>query len=273
MRDHEAKLLIHSLPGLYLRYSHTFSLMVRYVGLYSVSIRSIFPTEIYCVVMLNNLPSFTNIHESYDIKGSSIGRYSSVDVPEKRLKALKDLDFESFYPRGIRIPGEIYRCLKATIENDTFELRKMMITDFSLMLGVHHLDEYLQDKENINGNLKPQLGLSSFMAAISIDRPALESDNNNHLDQTDEKMIPTDPKLIDKFIMKPLRLIACAQDDTFHDSSITSSLCGIPGLTHDGRRVLLYPTFIDCLQSFDNFKRVQHAIQNIRDPKRGAEYR
>ena len=48
---------------------------------------------------------------------------------------------------------------------------------------------------------------------------------------------------------------------------------GIPGLTHDGHRVLLYPALIDCLQTFDYFKRVQHTLQNLRDPKRGAEYR
>jgi hypothetical protein len=48
---------------------------------------------------------------------------------------------------------------------------------------------------------------------------------------------------------------------------------GIPGVTHDGRRVLLYPAFIDCLQTYDNFKHIQHVIQNIRDPKRSAKYR
>jgi hypothetical protein len=241
MRDHEAKLLIRSLSGLYLRYSHRFSIMARYVGLYSVSIRSIFPTEIYCVVMLNNLPSFANIHEIYDLKGSSIGRYASVDLPEKRLKSLKDLDFESFYPRGIRLSHGIYRNLRATIENDALELRKMMITDFSLMLGVHHLDEYLDHKENINESLKshpkPQLGLSSFMSVISVDRAVLESDADDN--QTDKQITPTDPKLIDKFIMKPLRLIACLDETTFQSSSIASLLLGESGCFHSSIRVYI----------------------------------
>jgi putative lipase involved disintegration of autophagic bodies len=73
--------------------------------------------------MLNNLPSILDIHEIYDLKGSTVGRYASIDVPSKRLKALKDLDFESFYPYGIRIPHEIYRRLKLTIESDIYELR------------------------------------------------------------------------------------------------------------------------------------------------------
>lgn len=251
--------------------------MTRYVGLYSVSMRSIFPSDIYCVVMLNNLPSAMDIHEIYDIKGSSVGRQSSVDLPSKRLKALKDLDFELFYPRGIRIPQEIYRRLRITIENDIFELRKLMITDFSLMLGVYQLDEYSHDKENTNGSIrqpqpKPQLGISSLFAATNIDRTALEPNTNVTQTNTKQNNL-SKTKLISKFIMKPLHLITCPQEDTFNDNFMANSFLGIPGVTEKGHRVLLYPAFIDCLQSFDNFKRMQHAIQNIRDPKRGAEYR
>jgi len=179
--------------------------------------------------MLNNLPSFADIHEIYDLKGSSIGRQASIDRPLKRLKALKDLDFEAYYPRGIRIPHEIYQRLKTTIENDMFELRKMMITDFSLVLGVYQLDEYLQDKESTDGNLKiqskPQLGLSSLFTATNIDRTIFESNNDNH-DQTNEKENFSDPKLIKKFIMKPLHLITCPQEDTFNDNTMASSLLG-----------------------------------------------
>ncbi|CAF0916527.1 unnamed protein product [Adineta ricciae] len=273
LRDHEAKLLLQTLSGLYLRYSHTCSLMTRYVGLYSVNIRSIFSSEIYCVVMLNNLPSVLDVHEVYDLKGSSVGRFSSIDLPLKRLKALKDLDFESFYPYGIRLPHEIYRRLRLTLENDIFDLRKMMITDYSLMLGIHHLDDYHRDNENGDGQskvkLRPQLGISSFLAAINIDRAAIESPNPEEKNETDNE---SNEKFITKFIMKPLHLIACPQEDTFTGNTMASSLLGIPGLTHDGHRVLLYPALIDCLQTFDYFKRVQHTLQNLRDPKRGAEY-
>lgn len=230
MRDHEAKLLIQSLPGLYLRYSSTSSLMTRYIGLYSVSMRSIFPTEIFCVVMLNNLPSCANVHEIYDLKGSSVGRQARIDHPSKRLKSLKDLDWQFFYPRGIRLPREIYRRLRIVIEKDIFELRKMMITDFSLILGIHQLDEYTDDKENSMNSTrvtpKPQLGLSALMAAHSFDRSMLRMED----DQSDEKtesIRPTDPKTIQRFIMKPLHLIACPMEDTFHDHSIASLLLGL----------------------------------------------
>ncbi|CAF1015264.1 unnamed protein product [Adineta steineri] len=273
LREHEAKLLIQILSGLYLRYCHTSSLMTRYVGLYSVNVRSTFQSEIYCAVMLNNLPSVLDIHEIYDLKGSSIGRYSSVDLPSRRLKALKDLDFESFYPYGIRLPHEIYRRLRMTLENDICDLRKMMITDFSLMLGVYQLDQNFQDKENSDGSLrlqpKPQLGISSLFAATNIDRTVIKM---NGSEETNNKTNGTDTNFIRKFIMKPLHLIACPQEDTFTDNTMATTLLGIPGVTHDGHRVLLYPAFIDCLQTFDNFKRMQHAIQNFRDPKRGSEY-
>lgn len=241
MRDHEAKLLIQSLPGLYLRYSSTSSLMTRYIGLYSVSMRSILPTEIFCVVMLNNLPSFANIHEIYDIKGSSVGRQARIDQPSKRLKSLKDLDWQFFYPYGIRLPREIYRRLRIVMEKDIFELRKMMITDFSLILGIHHLDEQTDEKENSVDNVrpkpKPQLGLSALMAAHSFDRSSLKLEEES----SDEKIEPTrpvDPKSLQKFIMKPLHLIACPMEDTFHDNSMSSLLLGLHESRFDIQHIL-----------------------------------
>ncbi|CAF3415746.1 unnamed protein product [Rotaria sp. Silwood1] len=273
VRDHEAKLLIRILSGLYLYYSHTPSLMTRYVGLYSVNMGSKLASEIYCIVMLNNLPSFLDINEIYDLKGSKFGRYSSVDLPVKRLKALKDLDFELFYPYGIRIPHDIYRRLRLTLESDICELRKMMITDFSLILGVYQLDEHIQNKKNNEQTLKlrpkPQLGLSALFAATNIDRTLFESSKVNGTNKTENI---SNTKLINKFIMKPLHLIACPQEDTFSDDTMATAFLGIPGVTHDGKRVLLYPAIIDCLQTFDNFKRMQHTIQNIRDRKRSSEY-
>lgn len=227
LRDHEAKLLLQTLPGLFLRYSHSSSLMTRYVGLYSVNIRSIFSSEIHCVVMLNNLPSIVDIHELYDLKGSSIGRHSSVDLPVKRLKALKDRDLEVFYPFGIRLPHEIYRRLRITLESDIFELRKMMITDFSLMLGIYHLDEQFHNKQSDEGAVKvqprPQLGISSFLAAMNVDRAALESRDSEERAKPDSDLTA---RSIRKFIMKPLHLIACPQEDTFPDCSTASSLLG-----------------------------------------------
>ncbi|CAM2715599.1 unnamed protein product [Rotaria socialis] len=271
LRDHEAKYLMRILSGLCMRYTHTSSLMTRYVGLYSVNIHSTLSSEIYCVVMLNNLPSALNVHEIYDLKGSSVGRYSSINLPSKRLKALKDLDFESFYPDGIYIPHNIYRKLRLTLESDIYELRKLMITDFSLMLGIHQLDEYTEDKEPTRkiSKPKPQLGISAFFAAISIDRNDIKSSDH---DETNKTLKCTNAKSIEKFIMKPLHLIACAHEDTFNDKEIAGSVLGIPGVTHDGRRVLLYPALIDCLQTYDNFKHMQHTMQNLRDPKRGSEY-
>ena len=179
------------------------------------------------MVMLNNLPSIVNVHEVYDMKGSNIGRHSSIDLPLKRLKALKDRDFEAFYPYGIRLPREVYRRLRLTLQSDIFELRKMMITDFSLMLGIYHLDEHVHHEENDEGTVKPrlqpQLGISSFLAAVNVNRAALESNDSEERIEPDVEL---NARSIRKFIMKPLHLIACPQEDTFSENTIASSLLG-----------------------------------------------
>jgi hypothetical protein len=195
--------------------------MTRYVGLYSVNIRSKFPSEIYCVLMLNNLPSILDIHEIHDLKGSIVGRTSSIDLPLRRIKALKDLDFESFYPNGIRIPHEIYQRLKSTLKSDIFQLKKMRITDFSLMLGIHQLDEYSENNTNLQSQPKPQLGISSLFAATNLDQTILQSINPK---ESTEQLDTSKLNVIKKFIMKPLHLIACPQAITFEYSCLTNSL-------------------------------------------------
>jgi hypothetical protein len=228
LRAHEAKLLMQSLTGFYLRYAHMSSLITRYVGLYSVQTHSTLSSDIYCVVMLNNLPSFLDIHEIYDLKGSSVGRQSTIDQPMRRLKALKDLDFEFFYPEGIRIPHVIYQQLRRTIENDLDELRKIMITDFSLMLGVHHLDDCAYKRESIDGEsrleIRPQLGLSSLFAATSIN-PVLTTLSNDD-EMTSQRTKISYEKLMESFSMKPLHLIACQQDETFQTNNVAKTLLG-----------------------------------------------
>lgn len=127
------------LPGLHLHYSVNSTLLTRYIGLYSIRIHSIFPSEIYCVLMLNNLPSVLDLDEIYDLKGF-IAWQSSTSLPIGRLKVLNDLEFLSSYPRGIRIPHEIHRSLKTTMESDLFQLKKLKITEYSLILGIDRLE-------------------------------------------------------------------------------------------------------------------------------------
>ena len=177
--------------------------------------------------MLNSLPSFLDIHEVhvYDLKGSSIGRLSSIDLPLKRIKALKDIDFETSYRHGIRIPHDIYQTLKLEIESDVSELRKMMITDFSLMLGIYQLDEDFSDKDHnkIIAKLqsKPQSGIRALFEAISVDRKGIRSDLPDEAYQTENI---SNTELANKFIMKPLHLIGCPQAKTFSDNNKAISL-------------------------------------------------
>jgi hypothetical protein len=91
------------------------------------------------------------------------------------------------------------------------------------MLGVYQLDEYLQENGNDRGISKPQLGISSLFAATNIDRTAIESNDSN---EGNEKVCFSKSKLIKKFIMKPLHLIACPQENTFNDNTMATSLLG-----------------------------------------------
>ncbi|CAF1289827.1 unnamed protein product [Didymodactylos carnosus] len=288
LRNHEAKYLIQILNELHLRYSQIPTLMTRYVGCYSIRIGTLFTTEIYIVVMVNNLPTVNDVHEIYDLKGSTVGRLSTVALPEKRLKALKDLDFESFYPKGIRIPSDIYHSLKSALQSDIKELKKMNITDYSLMLGIHHLDYEHRD----NNVKRSELGISTLFFTTNIRNPVKDvskSSSQTQLTKTvsttttvEETVILTssasskndnDSLKMENFLMKPLKLIQSMIAPTFDDVPAAKQLLAIPGVTEKGHRVLLYVAFIDILQTYDNVKQFQHMLQNLRDRERKSQYR
>lgn len=178
--------------------------------------------------MLNNLPSFTEIDQLYDLKGSSVNRSSSIGFAAQRLKALKDEDFRRFYPYGIRIPHLIYRRLRSTLESDISELRKMMITDFSLMLGIYHLDKLGGDAEQSEEAVRqiashPQLGASAIFQIAHVDRAVIQTLSGEL--NPPEIVVPND-KLISRFTMKPLHLITCPQEETFTTDAKATSLLG-----------------------------------------------
>ncbi|CAF0920356.1 unnamed protein product [Didymodactylos carnosus] len=284
LRNHEAKYLIQILRGLYSRYTQLSTLMTRYIGCYSIRIGALFTTEIYIVIMVNNLPSVVDVHEVYDLKGSTMGRLSSIDLPEKRLKALKDLDFEAYYPHGIRIPTEIYHSLRRVLQSDGEELRKLNITDYSLMLGIHHIDYEYKD----NHIRRPELGLSTLFLATQFATlnkhtspktppsptvlTTLVTGTTNGIKTLKLKEKKSDSLKMEKFLMKPLKLIHLPKAQTFDDILIAKQLLAIPGVTEKGHRVLLYMVFIDILQTYDNFKYFQYMFQNLRDREHANQY-
>merc|ERR1719186_2421493 len=53
----------------------------------------------------------------------------------------KDLDFMEMYPEGILLQSDLYNNLIDTIERDCRALESLKIMDYSLLLGIHNVDQ------------------------------------------------------------------------------------------------------------------------------------
>lgn len=87
------------------------------------------------LVVMNNLrPSGLSVHETYDLKGSTVGRWAS--EAEKASPAgcvLKDLDFK----HALHVSPCDYTLIRQQLEADSAFLRQQGIVDYSLLSMLH----------------------------------------------------------------------------------------------------------------------------------------
>ncbi|KAJ3247460.1 Phosphatidylinositol-4-phosphate 5-kinase [Chytriomyces hyalinus] len=113
------------------------TLLSRIFGLHRVKLPG--NKKIHFVVMGNVFPPNKDIHETYDLKGSTVGRLT----PEEKVKksagtVLKDLNWVN-RERKLFL-GPIKReALVSQMEKDVAFLARMNIMDYSLLIGIHDL--------------------------------------------------------------------------------------------------------------------------------------
>lgn len=94
--------------------------------------------KIYFVVMGNIFPPHKDIHETYDLKGSSLGRFiTPEESSNKHLATLKDLNWLQL-KRKLKLGPEKATMLMNQLKADCMFLSKMRIMDYSLLVGIHY---------------------------------------------------------------------------------------------------------------------------------------
>ncbi|KAB8360629.1 hypothetical protein FH972_024367 [Carpinus fangiana] len=124
------------------------TLLSQFYGLHRVKIP--YGRKIHFVVMNNLFPPHRDIHMTFDLKGSTVGRDFKEEELETHPRAtLKDLNW---LRRGMRLelgPTKKEAFVKQ-MERDVALLKRLKIMDYSLLIGIHDLtkgnDENLRDK-------------------------------------------------------------------------------------------------------------------------------
>ena len=141
----EGEFLQKLLPGYYMNLNQNpRTLLPKFFGLYCFQCNS---KNVRLCVMNNLLPSYVRMHLKYDLKGSTYKRRASKAEKKKKSPTYKDLDFMEHHPNGILLEADTYNALIKTIQRDCRVLESFKIMDYSLLVGVHNLDQALKDKQ------------------------------------------------------------------------------------------------------------------------------
>ncbi|XP_036384960.1 phosphatidylinositol 4-phosphate 5-kinase type-1 beta-like [Megalops cyprinoides] len=215
----EAEFLQKLLPGYYMNLNQNpRTLLPKFYGLYCVQSGGV---NTRLVVMNNVLPRAMKMHYKYDLKGSTYKRRASRKEREKSSPTYKDLDFQEQH-EGLLFDAETYNALMKTLQRDCRVLESFKIMDYSLLLGIHVLDQSSQDGEaGQGGGDSRRAGPQKVLYST-----ALES-------------IQGDGKAAD----------ALTPD---------TAMGGIPA-KHKDEKLLIFLGIIDILQSYRFIKKLEHS--------------
>ncbi|KAM5230381.1 phosphatidylinositol 4-phosphate 5-kinase type-1 gamma isoform 9-T11 [Hipposideros larvatus] len=141
----EAEFLQKLLPGYYMNLNQNpRTLLPKFYGLYCVQSGG---KNIRVVVMNNILPRVVKMHLKFDLKGSTYKRRASKKEREKSIPTYKDLDFIQDMPEGLLLDADTFSALVKTLQRDCLVLESFKIMDYSLLLGVHNIDQQERERQ------------------------------------------------------------------------------------------------------------------------------
>ncbi|KAF6727920.1 Phosphatidylinositol 4-phosphate 5-kinase type-1 gamma [Oryzias melastigma] len=219
----EAEFLQKLLPGYYMNLNQNpRTLLPKFFGLYCVQSGG---KNIRVVVMNNVLPRVVRMHLKYDLKGSTYKRRASKKEREKARPTFKDLDFMQDIPDGLMLDQDTYNALVKTLQRDCLVLESFKIMDYSLLLGVHNMDQADRERQ-------------------------MEGSQGD----SDEKKPMAQQKALYSTAMESIQGGAACGGSIDTDDTMG----GIPAVNGKGERLLLYIGIIDILQSYRLIKKLEH---------------
>ncbi|KAF4519100.1 hypothetical protein B566_EDAN010522 [Ephemera danica] len=213
------------------------------------------------VAMNNLLPSWVTMHQKYDLKGSTYKRKANKSERQKKSPTYKDLDFMEHHPEGIYLEADTYSALVKTIQRDCRVLESFKIMDYSLLVGIHNLDQAAREKaERRSEERKAGEQESAERAAQVADGGVSEAPAGP----------PSGTSLNRSRSINRQRLVA-------HSTAMESIQAesepideeedvppgGIPARNAKGERLLLFLGVIDILQSYRLKKKLEHTWKSM----------
>lgn len=220
----EAEFLQKLLPGYFMNLNQNKrTLLPKFYGLYCVQAAG---KNIRIVVMNNLLPSSVRMHLKYDLKGSTYKRRASAKEREKAVPAYKDLDFMENMREGLSMEQDKYNALYKTIVRDCLLLQSFKIMDYSLLVGIHNLDQACREQAS-----------------------------EEAVARTADQRRPQGQKSLYSTAIEAIQ----AEAGSMGSTDTEDKTGGIPAQNSKGERLLVYIGIIDILQSYRFVKKLEHS--------------
>ncbi|KAF9021027.1 SAICAR synthase-like protein [Hymenopellis radicata] len=124
------------------------TLLSRFYGLHRVKLPH--GRKIHFVIMNNLFPPHKDIHETYDLKGSTVGReYPEELKKDKNNAVLKDLNWIN-RAHMLELGPEKRALLTEQLRRDTELLKSVRVMDYSLLVGIHKMER--GNRDNVRRN-------------------------------------------------------------------------------------------------------------------------
>ncbi|KAL5337540.1 hypothetical protein BJX70DRAFT_230513 [Aspergillus crustosus] len=258
----EHKLLRKILPEYYKHVEQNPNTLIsQFYGLHRVKMA--YGRKIHFVVMNNLFPPHRDIHSTFDLKGSMIGREVSEDyIRDHPRSTMKDLNWLR-RNRQLECGPAKREFFLAQLRRDVELLKRLKIMDYSLLVGIHDLEkgneEKLRDKtlqvfqpggdreEEVNPNM-----LMRTPSKLENDRKAREL---RMLIQK-ERPVPLDKataKMPDEILDERKYHVFYSDDGGFRATHEN----GQPG------QEIYYLGIIDCLTHYGTVKRVENFFKGL----------
>ncbi|KAI4456574.1 phosphatidylinositol-4-phosphate 5-kinase [Holotrichia oblita] len=259
----EGEFLQKLLAGYYMNLNQNpRTLLPKFFGLYCYQCNS---KNVRLVVMNNLLPSVVVLHQKYDLKGSTYKRKASKGEMKKRSPTYKDLDFMEHHPEGILLEADTYNALTKTIQRDCRVLESFKIMDYSLLVGVHNLDQAQREKSE----KRSQSNLDDVIEDFEGDPndPSYTMISNERSKDRDDRMgaasLNRTRSIKQRLVHHSTAMESIQAESEPIDEEDDVPPGGIPARNAKGERLLLYIGIIDILQSYRLKKKLEHTWKSM----------
>ncbi|KAL0859217.1 hypothetical protein ABMA27_011032 [Loxostege sticticalis] len=256
----EGEFLQKLLPGYYLNLDQNpRTLLPKFFGLYCYQCNS---KNVRLVAMNNILPSSVKLHQKYDLKGSTYKRKANKSERTKKSPTYKDLDFMEHHTEGIFLEADTYNALIKTMQRDCRVLESFKIMDYSLLVGIHNLDE--AQREKTEARKRTDSGQSDDDAdgepkKSGLNRTRSEQGKEDFGAQVKRTQSINRQRLVAH--STAMESIQAESEPIDEEEDVPPG--GIPARNARGERLLLFLGIIDILQSYRLRKKLEHTWKSM----------